>query len=208
VKKDKIFKTIFGVLSAILLVSLVVKLIKVPGGMILSGLFLGGLELAGIVFVCLILSAILQIVLKNTSFMTIMLITLTLSFVGMHYQLFSPTLVITVPNGYVGEIDLILSGADENVLTVDSNGIGYLNNWTFHKTYLKPVVVQLDGTNVEKRLVGFNQSTFFGNVKSCCVNGKEIESLSFEIVSNDKIGQKQYKLKDLTVLVNKELLKY
>ena len=131
-----------------------------------------------------------------------------MSFVGFHYQLYSTKLVIKVPNGYVGEIDLILSEADENLLTVDSNGIGYLNNWTFHKTYLKPIVVQLDGTNLEKRLVGFNQSTFFGNRKSCCVNGKEIESLSFEIVSKDKIGQKQYKWKDLTVLVNKELLKH
>jgi len=105
VKKGKIFKTIFGVLSSILLVSLVIKLIKVPGGMILSGLFLGGLELVGIVFVCLNLTAILHIALKNSSFMTILLITLTLSFAGIHYQLFSPTLLITVTNGYVGEID-------------------------------------------------------------------------------------------------------
>ena len=58
----------------------------------------------------------------------------TLSFVGFHYQLFSPTLEIRVPNGYVGEIDLVLSVVDENMLTVDSNGIGYLNSWTFFKT--------------------------------------------------------------------------
>jgi hypothetical protein len=66
--------------------------------------------------------------------------------------------------------------------------------------------VQSDGKNLDKNLVGFNLSTFFGSGTGCCIDGKQFKSLSFEIVPDDKIGQKQYYSKDLTNLVDKKLV--
>lgn len=117
--------------------------------------------IVGIILGCLILTGILKLLFKRTSFLTIFAITTTISFTTFHYQLYSPTLTIKVPNGYTGEINLVLSNVDDNILTVDTNGIGYLNKRTFNKTYIKPIVVQIDGKNLDKNLVGFNPSTFF-----------------------------------------------
>ncbi|MFN3771917.1 hypothetical protein [Cloacibacterium normanense] len=205
-KTDRKLKIIFGILSVGLLTTLFIKLTNVPGGMILSGLFLGGMMIVGIIIGCLILSGLLMLIFKKTSFLTILSITTTISFLAFHYQLYSPTLKIIVPNGYKGEINLILSNVKDNILTVDSNGIGYLNEWTFNKTYSRPIVEQLDGKNLDKNLVGFNPSTFFGKGKSCCVDGQQIESLSFEIVSDDKLGQKQYNSKNFMDFIDKKLV--
>lgn len=174
--------------------------------MILSGLFLGGIMLVGIILGCLILAGILKLIFRENSFLTLLFITTTISFLIFHYQLYSPTLKIKVPDGYKGEINLVLSNVKDNILTVDSNGIGYLNEWTFNKTYSKPIVEQIDGKNLDKNLVGFNPSTFFGKGKSCCVDGQQIESLSFGIVSDDKIGQKQYYHKNFMDFINKKLV--
>lgn len=56
-------------------------------------------------------------------------------------------------NGYRGEINLILSNVKENSLTIDSNGIGYINEWTFNKTYSRPIVEQVDGRNLDENLI-------------------------------------------------------
>lgn len=200
---DRKLKIIFGILSIGLLTTLLIKLTNVPGGMILSGLFLGGMMLVGIIIGCLILAGILKLIFKQTSFLTIFSITTTISFLVFHYQLYSPTLTILVPNGYKGEINLVLSNADENILTIDSNGIGYLTEWTFNKTYSRPIVKQIDGKDLDKNLVGFNPSTFFG---TSIGGGNSIKSLSFEIVPDSLVGQKQYYSSDWTKFVNKDLV--
>jgi hypothetical protein len=201
---DKKLKIIFGILSVGLLATLILKLTEVPGGMILSGLFLGLIMIVGITVVCLILTGILRAIFKKTTFLTILFITSTISFLAFHYQLYSPTLTIKVPNGYHGEINLVLSNVKDNILTVDSNGIGYINVWTFNKTYSLPKVEQIDGKNLDKNLVGFNTSTFWAKGKSSGTSGKEIESISFEIVPDDRLGQKQYYSTDITTLVEKK----
>jgi hypothetical protein len=203
---DRKLKIIFGILSLGLLITLLFKLTKVPGGIILSGLVLGGMMIIGIILGCLVLSKVLRLIFKKTSFLTMLFITTTISFLAFHYQLYSPTLTIKVPNGYKGEINLVLSNVKNNILTIDTNGIGYLTEWTFNKTYSRPIVVQLDGKNLDKNLVGFNPSAFFGKGKSCCVEGQQIESLSFEIVSDDKLGQKQYNSKNYIDFVNRKLV--
>ena len=91
-------------------------------------------------------------------------------------------------------------------MRVDTNGIGYINQWTFDHTYTKPEVVDKNGTSMNAFCVGFNPSTFWGKWKTCCVEGKEIESLDFEMVPKEKTGKKQYYSKDLTTLVNKDLV--
>lgn len=196
-------KITFGILSVGLLTTLLFKLTNISGGMILSGLFLGGIMIVGIILGCLILTGILKLVFKRTSFLTLLFITTTISFLVFHYQLYSPTLTIKVPNGYKGEINLVLSNAKDNILTVDSNGIGYLTEWTFNKTYSRPIVKQLDGKNLEKNLVGFNPSTFFG---TSIGGGNSIKSLSFEIVPDSVLGQKQYYSADWTKYVDKKLV--
>lgn len=200
---DRKLKIAFGILSVGLLTTLLFKLTNIPGGMILSGLFLGGIMIVGIILGCLILTGILKLVFKRTSFLTLFFITTTISFLIFHYKLYSPTLTIKVPNGYKGEINLVLSNVKDNILTVDSNGIGYLNEWTFNKTYSRPIVEQIDGKNLDKNLVGFNPSTFFGTSIGC---GNSIKTLSFEIVPDSVLGQKQYYSKDFTKYVNKKLV--
>jgi hypothetical protein len=153
-------KIIFGILSVLLLITLLYKLKDIPGGMILSGLFLGLMMLVGIILGCLIFAGILRLIFKRMSFLTLLFIMTTISFSAFHYKLYSPTLTIIVPNGYSGEINLVLSNVKENILTVDSNGIGYINEWTFNKTYSRPIVKQIDGKNLDKSLVGFNPSNF------------------------------------------------
>lgn len=200
---DSKLKIVFGLLSVGLLTTLLFKLTYVPGGMILSGLFLGAMLIVGIIIGCLILTGVLKLILKKTSFLTIFSITTTISFLVFHYQLYSPTLTIIVPNGYKGEINLVLSNADENMLTVDSNGIGYLTEWTFNKTYSRPIVKQLDGKDLDNNLVGFNPSSFFG---TSIGGGNSIKSLSFEIVPDNLFGQKQYYSSDWTKYVNRKLV--
>ncbi len=158
---DNKLKIIFGISSFGLLITLLFKLKDVPGGIILPGLFIGGIMIIGIILGCLILSGVLKLIFKKASYLTILLITTSISFIAFHYQLYSPTLTIKVPNGYRGQVTLVLSNVKDNILTVDSNGIGYLNEWTFNKTYTRPIVEQLDGKNLDKNLVGFNPSTFF-----------------------------------------------
>lgn len=204
---DHKLKIIFGLLSVGLLTTLLIKLTNVPGGMILSGLFLGGMMIVGIIIGCLIVSGILRLLFKKTSFLTILFITTTFSFLIFHYQLYSPTLTIKVPNGYRGEINLVLSNVKDNILTVDSNGIGYIDQWTFENTYSIPTVGQMDGKNLDKNLVGFNPSTFWAKGEmSSSESNIEIETLSFEIAADDKLGQKQFTFTDLSKLVDKTKL--
>lgn len=201
---DRKLKIIFGVLTIVLLISLLIKLKSIPGGMILSGLFLGIMLLIGIFVGCLILSSILKLVFEKSSGQTLLSITMTLSLLVFHYRLYSPTLTVIVPNGFNGEINLVLSNVGENILTLDSNGIGYLTQWTFDKTYSRPIVKQMDGKNLDKNLIGFNPSTFFGKGIACCIAGKQIRTMSFKVAPTHKTGQDQFDQNDFMSLVDKK----
>lgn len=203
---DHKLKILFGATSALLLVTLIIKLNYIPGGMILSGLFLGGMLLVGILMGCCVLARILKLVFKSTSFLTLYSITTTISLLIFHYQLYSPTLKIIVPDNYVGEINLVRSNVDENILVVDSNGVGYLNEWTFKRTYAKPIVERLNGKRLDTELVGYNPSTFWAQGKSCCFHGRNIESKSFKILPGNSLTDKQYNTKILSELVNEKLV--
>lgn len=206
IMNDRKLKIITGFISALLLISLLVKLVDVPGGMILSGLVLGSMLIVAIVLGCLIVASVLRLVIKKYSFFTLFSVASAVSFLVFHYQLYSPTLKIIIPKGYTGEVTLVLSDVDDNILKVDSNGIGYINQWTFDKAYTEPIVVDTDGNNVHKRLVGFNPSTFWAKGKTCCIQSKGIHTMSFEVVPMDKLGKKQNYLKDLTTLVDTALV--
>ena len=202
---DGKLKITFGLLSVGLLTTLLFKLTNVPGGMILSGLFLGGMMIVGIILGCLILTGILKLVFKRTSFLTILFITTTISFSAFHYQLYSPTLTIVVPTSYSGEVDLVLANVTHNILTLDSNGIGYIDQWTFDKTYTRPIVVDQDGNSLDSLLVGFNPTSFWGVGKSCCIDNQKVHTKSFKIKRNSK--EDVFKFRILTDLINRKIMK-
>ena len=204
--RDHNLKIIFGIISAVLLITLIIKLTTVPGELILSGLFLGGVFIVGILIACLLIALLLKLFVKKYSFSTLYFISITVAFLAYHYQLYSPTLKIIVPEGYTGEVSLVLSNVDHNILTLDSNGVGYVTKWTFNKTWSQPDVFTKSGRKINNQCVGFNPSTFWGLSKFCCVDGKVIRSLSFEIVPEDKIGQKQYYSRGLAGLVDTKKL--
>lgn len=150
-----------GLISLGLLVTLISKVTEVPGGVILSGLFLGGMVIALILIGGLILTWLTKLISKRLPFWTAYFTITAIAFAIFHYQLYSPTLKIVVPENYTGQVSLIKSNVTENILTVDSNGIGYLNERTFNKLYSKPIVVDENGRDLTKQCVGFNPSTFF-----------------------------------------------
>jgi hypothetical protein len=206
-KTDHKLKITFGILSIGLLTTLLFKLTTLPGGMVLPGFILGGFLLIGTLLICLIVTVILKLIYKKHSFLTILTITTTLSFLIIHYSWYSPTLRIKIPNGYNGGIYLVLSNVKENILTVDSNGIGYINKWTFDKTYTKPIVEQIDGKIIEKNLVGYNPSTFWAKSKLCCIDGQVIQSLDFKIVPDDKAEESHDYPINLIMLADRKKLR-
>lgn len=190
--KDRKIRIISGVFASLLFIGAIVQLIKLPGGLIFPGFLLGGIVLLGILLACFLVAFLLSHMIKKVSYYTICFITISLALLVFHYYIYSPTLKIVVPDNYQGEVNLILSNVDNNILTIDSNGIGYINKWTFRKTWAVPKVFASNGENINERCVGFNPSTFWGYSKYCCLHGKEIRSLSFEIVPANKKEKKQY----------------
>lgn len=201
--KDRTLKYIFGLTALLLFIVLLYKIIKLPGGLILPGYFLGGMLLICVLVGCLIITAIIKLIFKRNSFLTLFSIVATVVFLASHYYLYSPTLKIVVPKGYTGPVTLVLSNVEKNLLTVDSNGIGYITKWTFEKTYTPPIVVDIEGNKLNDQCVGFSPSTFWGKGYSTSTERPDkIYHLSFEIVPKDKAGQKQYYNKEVTRLVD------
>src|SRR5690606_17666948 len=202
-KNEKLIKRVTGAFSLILLVTLIFKIFQLPGGMILSGAFLGGMILGFVIILSLLLSLILKSIFKNIPFFSLLFIVSSIGFLILHYQFYSPTLKIIVPNGYKGDIHLVLSNVEENILKVDEYGIGYINEWTFNKTYARPKVIQENGKDLGNYLIGFNPSNFWG--KSIGPENS-IRSISFEISSDEYSNEKKYQSLDWLGFVNKNLV--
>ena len=197
-----------GIISLGLLATLVYKLTEVPGGMFLSGLFLGGMWIIIILIVGFFLTWLTKLILKKPSFWTIYFTVLAIAFTFFHYRLYSPTLTIIVPENYTGEINLVKSNLTENSLIVDTNGIGYLNEWTFEKVYTEPIVVDINGKNMSAQCVGYNPSKFFSLKRfSSSEIPYDIKSLSFSIFPDNKIGDKYFYGTDLAEFVDLEKIK-
>ena len=201
--KERTLKYIFRVISSLLLIGLIYKIIKLPGGLILPGYFMGGMLLIGVLIVCLVVTVIVKLIFKRNSFWTLFSIVTTVAFLASHYYMYSPTLKVVVPKGYTGPVILVRSNVDENILIIDTNGIGYVNKWTFEKTYAPPFVIDDEGNRLNNQCVGFNPSTFWAKGYSISTEHPvRIHYLSFEIVPKDKAGQKQYYNKKVTELVD------
>src|SRR5690348_9040844 len=96
-----------GLLSIGLLATLIYKLTEVPGGMFLSGLFLGGMVVALILVGGLILTWLTKLIFKRLPFWIVYFAITAIAFVVFHYQLYSPTLKIVVPENYTGQISFV-----------------------------------------------------------------------------------------------------
>ena len=197
-----------AIIATVLLVALVLKLISAPGGMILPGWFLGGIVIVLIILGALIVTALVGLVLKGLDKWTTFFVLMTVAFGTFFYLIWSPTLHIIVPVGYVGEVHLVKSNVQDNILRLDSMGIGYLNEETFDKVWSKPDVVDADGRDLSAECVGFSASTFFGlNMTSPFNPDEGIESLTFEIVPIGEVGVKHFYHTDLTSHVDMDKLR-
>ena len=87
--KPKKLTFLFGVISLVLLTIIIFRLTQVSEGQNISGLVLGGFIILGVLVVCLIVSWILKLYFKQTSFWTLLLILTSVSLVAFLYQLYA-----------------------------------------------------------------------------------------------------------------------
>lgn len=168
----------------------------------LPTVYLSALLIGAIIGGSLVVSGILKLLFKRCSFLLIVgSITSIAAVAGIYKFSTSPPLTIIIPKGYTGGIYLVLSNNNEDILTVDSNGIGYISISTYNNTFSPPVVLETDSTDISSRCVGYNPTTFWGRGNSSSVsisaiskneNSPEIYYLTFEVVPKGKEGQKQY----------------
>ena len=209
--KKYCFKLIIGLITVFLITLLIVQLINAPTFM-LPSVYLTGILIMAILLGSLIIAGIIKLMIKKVSLFIILCSIISITSITVMFKFYSPSLTIIVPKGYVGQITLVLSHVDKDILKVDSNGIGYVTRCTFDKIYTKPKVYETDGTDVSKQCIGFNPSAFWAitvpgtHRASNYQAGLEIDYKSFEIVPKDKHGQKQNYNVDLNRLVDKTKL--
>lgn len=214
--KKKTTSIALSIIGLALLVSLLLKLKQVPGGMILSGLVLGIMVIIALSTICFLLAAITKWLFKKTSLLNTYLILSIIGFLSFHYKLYSPTLTIIVPNGHVGEVHLVRSNVTDNILSVDSHGIAYVNEWTFNHTYSEPIVLDAKGNKLNHKCKWFNHSTFWSKSKSVLFTATwqekstdiPIESLSFYILPDSNIDAERYnhQVTDLHLYIDRSKL--
>lgn len=142
--------------------------------MILSSVFLvifGGIALY---ITCSLIAGLINLFLKESFTATFFIALFTLSVYGI-LTFHKPTYEIHIPKDYYGEVHLVLSNLDNNVLNIDTNGIGYLNEKTFNKGF-HPKILE-NGIDISNRTVGFSNSSFWairsaGSYKSLTFNIK------------------------------------
>lgn len=88
---------------------------------------------------------------------------------------------IIVPDGYVGEVCLIKSNGNTNKLTIDSNGIGYINEDTFDDLLYQPSVFSSSGKDLSQNCVGFSPSAFWGLVEAESETKLKIKYMSLRL---------------------------
>ena len=200
--------TITGLISLGLLITLIYKLTSVPGGMFLSGLCLGGVIIVIYLLGGLFLTWAAKMILKKLPFWTLYFTLTAIAFAAFHYQLYSPTLRIIIPENYVGEVNMIKSNLSDNILKLDTNGIGYLTNWTFKHSYTKPIIVDTKGRDLTELCVGFSESHFWGISTIPILGSKiKIKTKSFKVISKDKTEESQFYDTNLSELVDREKIK-
>lgn len=184
-------KIIAALISVILLAGVAAVIFGMPGGMFLSSFYFMVICLGILLLVSGVAARIIQLLAGRGSFLILFSCTTSAASMAFLILYYDPGLTITCPKGYTGAVVLVLTTADRDILTLDSNGIGYITRRTFKRTYRKPRVIDAGGTDISARCVGYNPSTFWAN-STYLGGGQKIRSLSFELVPEDQKGQKQY----------------
>jgi hypothetical protein len=197
-----------GFISFGLLATLAYKLAVLPGGMIEPILFFSKLLILFILLGGLFLTWLTSLIRSRKPNWTIYFVTTAIALAFFHYQIYSPTLQIIVPENYAGQVSLVRSNVTDNILTIDSNGIGYLNEWTFDRLRSKPKLRDKKGTDLTDRFVRYYSSSFFAfGSTTHAETGKEIITISFQVVPPGMTGEIQYSPEDISGFVDKEKIK-
>ena len=200
----KILNIVLLIVSLISLGFLIGHLLKQPIFMGITTYLI--IKILSIILIsCSLIGLILKLIFKKQNFYTIFFSLLIIcSVLGISYLL-KPAYEIIVPENYVGEVNLILSNVKENRLTLDENGIGYINKKTFNKTF-NPIILQKD-TIIGERIEGFNTPTFWSKLITTTSDGKIFAALNFVIPPENKNGEYQYNdTMDLSKLVDYKLV--
>lgn len=197
------FKIITGLLSLGLLAALIYKLLNAPYGLIP---FMT-LAIVSVLIIGLLLTYLVKLVFKIKDFLSIYFLATAVLFVFLHFKIHSPTLNIVVPENYSGQVRLFLSSTTDNILTLDKNGFGYLNERTYEKVFTRPNVVDIKGRDLTEFCRGFSDESFWGENTTCCVDDKFIQAKTFKIMREDKTQQNELTYLELLDLVDKKLVK-
>lgn len=202
----KTSKQILGILAILLLVYAIFEIKNFPGGMFFPGFLFRGILLVVFFLIILFISYILKLIFKKYTTFEFFLPITVLSLIAFNYCFYSPNLKIIVPVNYTGIISLVLSNSTNNILKIDENGIGYINEFTFERTYQKPTVFDTKGKELTSQIKGFNNLIFWSRNETCCVSGKLVNSIDFEILPPNKT-QKIYKFRDFVNSLNLKITK-
>ena len=144
----------------------------------------------------------------NLKFTITFAVVLSLASIILSYKVYTPKLTITVPKGFTGRITLIRSNLSKNVLNVDSNGIGYIRNRNFKRFDMNPVVLEVDGTDISNRTVGFFPREFWAdtvlraNPASDNQTLLKVSYVHFEVVPVGQEGKRKNYGRDLSGLID------
>lgn len=88
--KSRNLNIVSGIILSVLLILLFIKLNRVEEGTNFSGVVLGGAALLGIILGSLLFSGLIKLIFKRISYLTIVLVTTTISVLVFYIQLHFP----------------------------------------------------------------------------------------------------------------------
>ncbi|GHN00416.1 hypothetical protein WSM22_19050 [Cytophagales bacterium WSM2-2] len=190
-----------GLFAFGLLATLIVKVLIAPEGILLPVLW----TILSIVVGCFLLTYSFELFIKTNMFPTTYFLVSSAFFLYLHFSIEPVKLKIVIPESYSGPVSLVLSNVEENILTTDSSGIGYINEKTFKRLYVQPMVVDHKGMNISDFSVASGVESFWGLTSRCCIDGKEVQAKTFKLIRK-KMNKRSADV-DLLDLVDKRLVK-
>ncbi|MDI9256758.1 hypothetical protein [Flavobacterium sedimenticola] len=144
--------------------------------------------------------------LTNLNYLKISVSTLVINTILVSYKLYSPKIEITVPKNFEGQVNLVLSNTENNILKIDKNGIGYINKFTYDKIYKKPLVKETDGNEITHHCIGYNPTTFYAVGTYYLNKNDSVKTLQFEIIHDGKERRNFFEFNDIRNKLDKKLL--
>jgi hypothetical protein len=144
--------------------------------MILTPWFLVGLYLPIAFVVLLVVGFFTKAILKSSwHTLTFTALTMTVICLTFYASQYKPSYKIIIPDGYIGEVKLLLSNENENDFRVNNFGIGYINQKTFENGF-RPTIIQRR-QDISKQITGYST----GSYATTSSSNLALDYLSFEI---------------------------